>query len=439
MSGMRPRALALAFAATLLALPAGFPSVSAAATCEAAANHVGLRWGEFPTLVGEFGPVYLYYVVEPADGTATTRLAIYTTDIGSCPTPPVPAQATYSVSTPLGASRAATSPADFEARSGNTGPLYDHRQEPNKHQFDITIASDAPVPEPVVEQALAEIVLTDGIPADPQVVPLYIVDADGLSRASLETAGPYAQQESFRDVMIPVFRAGDASQPQSVSYTVEGSSDAPATPGTDFTITSPQPLEFAADERAKLITLRLQADGVTEPQEQATVTLDQPGTLLPDDPVSATIDLIDTPGGVAPPMSTLHHPRNRLRYPRDDYRIREIHIFTEKGGGGGVVQVELALRMNRRNGSCAWSKGGKRFARGDCDKPNWFKSDGQYEPDFFYYRPPLLRPSTGKIRNYTMYSRAIDVSENVETDLDPGRNANAFEVRPPKKGRTAAR
>ena len=421
----------LAVLVALLALLGGIPSATAAGICQT--NHVGLRWGEFPSLIGEFGPVYLYYAVEPTEGTATTRLAIYTTDSGSCPSPPVPAQATYRVATPLGASRAATSPADFQEANSNTGPLYDHRQPPNQHRFDITIASDPPVPEPVVEHALAEIVVTDGIPDVPQKVPLYVVDADGLSRASLETAGPYAQEEKFREVMIPVFRAGDASQSQSVSYTVEGSSDAPATPGTDFIVTSPQPLEFAADERLKLITLQLRADGVAEPQEQATVTLAQPpGTLLPDDPVSATVDVIDTPGGVASPTSTLHHPRNRSRYPQDDFRIREIHIFTEKGGGGAVEQAEVALRMTRKNGSCSWLNG-KRFSSGPCNNPDWYDSEGQYEPDFFYSRLRRLPPSTGKIRNYTMYSRAIDLSKGVEGDFDPGRNANTFEVKPPRR------
>jgi hypothetical protein len=405
---------------------------TATSRCEEATNHVGLRWGEFPTLVGEFGPVYLYYAVEPVDGTATTPLAIYTTDIGSCPTPPVPAQATYSVSTPLGASRAATSPADFEAKSGNTGPLYDHRQEPNKHQFNVTIASDPPIPEPVVEHALAQIVFTDGIPAVPQEVPLYIVDADGLSRASLETAGPYAQQEAFRDVMIPVFRAGDASQQQSVSYTAEGSSDAPATPGTDFTVTSPQPLVFAAGERAKLITLQLQADGVAEPQEQATVTLTNPGVVDPLDPESATIDLIDTPGGVALPTSTLHHPRQGYRYTPDDYRIREIHVFTERGGGGSVVEAELSIRLNRKNGSCAWLQG-KRFRNGSCEETRWIPSDGQYETDFFYFRMSQLPPSVGKIRNYTAFARATDSSKTVEVGLVKGRNSNTFEVTKPKR------
>jgi hypothetical protein len=267
-------------------------------------------------------------------------------------------------------------------------------------------------------------------------VPLYIIDSDGLSRASLETGGPYAQREDLRDVVIPVFRAGDASQQQSVSYSVEGSSGAPATPGTDFIVTSPQPLVFGPDERAKLITLQLRADGVPEQQEQATLTLTSPGVVDPADPVSATVELIDTPGGVAPPTSTLHHPRNGRRYSRDDFRIREIHIFTEKGGGGAVTQVELALRLSRRKGSCVWSNG-KRLVPGDCDNPVWFKSDGQYEPDFFYHRLDRLRPSEGRIRDYSMYSRAIDLSRNVEVELERGRNANTFEIREPKGNRAA--
>ena len=415
-----------------LAILAGLVvSVPAQAAC-AGTNHVGIRWGSLPALVGEFGPVYLYYAEEPSTGDASTFLEIRTTDIGSCPTPPQPTTANYAVDTPVGTSRPATPSQDYEAiLAGNTGLLYDHRGSPNEHPIHVTIHSDL-VPEPVVEEARARITATDAIRDTPQELPLYIIDSDGFSRASLESSGPYSQKESFREVVIPVFRAGDASQPLEVGYSFQGSSSAPATPGTDFIVTSPQPLVFGPGERAKVISLQLRADGVTEPEEEATVTLSSPGVLDPTDRVSATVRLIDSPGGVAPPTSTLHHPRHNRRYPKNDFRMREVHIFTKKGGGGAVVSAELALRMNRARGQCSWFDG-RRFRPGECGQPIWFKSDGEYEPGFFYRRFRQLKPSAGKIRDYTMYSRAIDLSRYVEENLVQGRNANTFEIRKAKR------
>lgn len=400
---------------------------SSATAC--ATSHVGLRWSRFQPPIGDFGPVYLYWVEEPAAGDTSVVLEIRANPDGSCPMPNQPATAQYVVDTPIGTPRPATAGADYDAvLVGNTGPLWDHRGSPNWHTFSVTIHSDL-LPEPVVEQARARITFTDGKPEVPQEAPLWIIDSDGLSRASLETGGPYRQEEKFRDVVIPVFRGGDASQPLTVDYSLTGSSSAPATPGEDFSITSPQPLVFGPAERVKLITLSLRADGVPEPLEEATVAL---ATTSVDDPVSATVEIVESAGGVALPVSTLHHPRQGFRYPPDDYRLREIHVFTEKGGGGSVAEAELSIRMNRKDGTCAWLRG-KRFRNGSCEQHLWIPSDGQYESDFFYFRMPQLQPSTRKIRNYTAYARATDTSQSVELEMDRRRNANTFEVRPAKK------
>ncbi|MGH2711267.1 MAG: Calx-beta domain-containing protein [Actinomycetota bacterium] len=395
-----------------------------------ATGHLGLRWAAFQPPGDDFGPVYLYWVEEPASGDSTVELTIRADPEGSCTSPAQPATATYAVEPPpVGTPRSAAPSQDYEAiLAGSTGPLYDHRQPPNEHVFDVTVHSDAPLPEPVVEQARAHITLTDAKPQIPQDVPLWIVDSDGLSRASLESAGPYQQQELFRDIEIPVFRAGDAGAPLSVDYSFAGSSASPAMPGEDFTVLSPQPLVFGPGERLQFIDLAVRADGMAEPTEEATVVITSPSTVDPTDPLSATIEIVDSPGGYALPSSRFHHPRQRLRYPPDDYRLREIHVFTEKGGGGVVSEAEIAIRMNRKGGVCSWLTGNK-FRKGDCGEPRWIPSDGQYEADFFYFRLRQLSPSKGSIRSYTAYSRAIDVAQNAETEMARGRNANTFEVK----------
>jgi hypothetical protein len=423
------------FARLAVILAVGGLVIPGAAARACATDHVPLRWAGFPPPISDFGPVYLYWAEEPVTGDTSVELTIRANAEGSCPMPNRFATAQYAVDTPPGTTRPATPGADYDPIfTRNTGPLWDHRGSPNEHSFPVTIHSDLLI-ETAAEQARARITATDGKPEVPQDVPLWIIDSDGLARTALESAGPYPQEERFRDVMVPVFRAGDAAQPLSVDYSLAGSSDAPATPGVDISVTSPQPLEFAANERVKLITLSLRADGVPEPTEEATVTLTGTG-VDPNDPRSATIQIIDSAGGVALPTSTLHHPRQGLRYPADDFRLREIHIFTERGGGGSVARAEFAIRMNKKNGSCAWLEG-KRFRPGGCEEHRWMASDGQYEPDFFYIRMRQLAPSVRKIRTYTAFTRAIDTSRNVEVDMARGRNANTFEVRRPKK-RTAA-
>ena len=374
----------------------------------------------------------LYWVEEPAEGESTVDLTIRATSEGSCPVPNRPAQAQYAVNTPLGLPRPATAgPAgDFDAVTSNTGPLWDHRGSPNEHAFPVTIRSDLLV-EPVVEQARASITATDGKPVAPQEAPVWIVDSDGLSRASLESPGPYPQSELFRDVVVPVFRAGDASQPLSVDYSVAGSSSEPADPAIDLSITSPQPLVFAPGERVQRITMLLRADGVTERTEEATVSLSTP-SVDPSDPVSATIQILDSAGGIALPTSTLHHPRQGWRYEADDYRLREIHVFTERGGGGSVTEAELAIRKNLKGGKCAWLAG-KRFVAGPCDRTVWISSDGTYEPDFYYFRVKQLQPSRGNVKSYSAFSRATDTSKSSELDMNKGQNANTFKIRTPKK------
>jgi hypothetical protein len=182
----------------------------------------------------------------------------------------------------------------------------------------------------------------------------------------------------------------------------------------------------------KLITIQLVNDKTYEPPEELTLTLTDPGTVLPEDPVTTTVRILDSVGASGL-ESRLHHPRQRFTYRASDYRIREVHIFTVPGQGAPVASAELAIRRNMKGGKCQWLAG-KRFKPGDCQNERWLGT-AQYEPDFFYKRLKEIAPSKGKIKSYTAFSRAINGTGEVETFLKAGRNQNTFKVKPAKKKR----
>ena len=130
-----------------------------------------------------------------------------------------------------------------------------------------------------------------------------------------------------------------------------------------------------------------------------------------------------------PPNSRFHHPKHGEAYPREDYRIRELHIYAgDNHGGQGVRSVEVALRRTSRKGACAWWDG-QRFVAGACDTPLWHQTPAYDEGYFHYYRIPALRPSMKtKVREYTAFSRATDRAGNVEQSFQDGRNVNTFEI-----------
>ena len=44
-----------------------------------------------------------------------------------------------------------------------------------------------------------------------------------------------------------------------------------------------------------------------------------------------------------------------------------------------------------------------------------------------------MRPSVGRIKSYTAYSRAVNGGSEIESFLEKGRNANTFKVKKPRK------
>jgi hypothetical protein len=413
----------------LAVLALGMLGAPASAGAMCASGHLGVRWASFQEPIHDFSPVIFYHAAEPV-----TTGSVPITIVGSgddCSNPPQPVIGTYEVTTPASiTSRPATAGLDYTAiPPSTTGPLYgSHGPEPTRHSDSVPLLPDA-LPEPVVEQAQARITSSTGRLDYPYDVPLYIVDDDGAERVSFESAGPYERSETYGVISVPVFRAGPATGEATYELTAAPSGSAGPTAGDDYVLTG-NPVTFAAGERVALVTIQIFDDRKAEAPEELTLTLDAPGaTVLPEDPVTATVRILDSIGASGL-QSRLHHPRQRRTYRASDYRIREIHIFTSPGAGSPVTSADFALRRNLRGGSCSWWNG-KRFRNGDCQNERWLPT-GLYEPDFFFYRLRELDPSTGRIKNYTGFARAKNGASEIEAFLESGRNANTFEVSAPK-------
>ena len=419
---MKPNALLAAVA--LCALGA----TPAPATAACVGGHLGLRWTSFQEPIHDFSPAIFYHAVEPA---TTGNAPIVIMGSGDdCSTAPEPVIGTYEVTTPSSiTSRPADARLDYTAiPERSTPPLYgSHGPGQTQHSDSVPLLPDALL-EPVIERAQATITSSSGRRDYPFDVPLYIVDDEGTPRASFEHAGPFERSETYGVISVPVFRAGPATGAATYPISVAPSSPNPATSGDDYSLAADS-VTFEDGERVKLVQIQIFDDRKAEPPEELTLTLQDPGTLLPDDPAKATVRILDSVGASGL-QSRLHHPRQRLSYRASDFRIREIHIFTTPGVGAPVTSADFALRRNMRGRNCAWWNG-KRFRGGDCQNERWLRT-GTYEPDFFFYRLGELPPSTGRTKNYTAFSRARNGAGELEAFLQPGRNMNTFEVRPSK-------
>ena len=393
---------ALAVAATLL--------IGVGPSLACASNHINVNLTGFP---GEAVTRPLYWVVE-GQGPGRFYVRVFGT---TCDGTTV--DINYDVQ-----SRTATTPEDYNPTSGTitivNGPGHQDTQS-----RDVTINGVTPLgQEPPVEAA--EVVLSSASNARliyPSSAPLFIIEDDGpLSQVSLAD-GPYSQSESQGPGGVAVFRGGNASNPETVNYTISPGAVSPATPGSDFNAATSGQVTFAAGDRAELIPLTIVDDATREGIETFTVSISGvpvTGTS------SITFSIFDNEEN-KPPTSQLHHPKEQLRYPVDDYRIREIHVFTADTGGSGVKDAELAIRQNRKDGSCQWYTGKGGFEVGDCAKERWL-SMSLYQPDFFLRAIDRFPGSAGRILDYTAFSRAIDHAGNVEQTFDTGRNKNNFEI-----------
>jgi Calx-beta domain-containing protein len=320
----------------------------------------------------------------------------------------------------------ATEPADYSLPQGRTPPVCEVGCDPGGNRQEETIAfalANDPEVETVTETFT--VVLSNalgGVIDAPLSAPFVIVDDEAPTRVSFDDLAA-SQSETYEALSIPVWLAGPAVG-ATIPFTAGSGPSSGATSGTDFTVATPSPLVFAPAERLKFITLLVVNDQLKEADE--TVQIDLQGGVSPSTKI---VTIVDNEEGTAP-SSKLHHPRHRWRYPYNDYRLREIHVFTkDEQGGSGVVKVELALRRRMKDGRCGWWNG-KRFRRGDCSEQRWLPTK-PYEPGFFYYyRIKALGPSVGThTMNYTAYARATDGAGNVEDVLQIRRNRNTFEVK----------
>ena len=368
----------------------------------------------------------------PADAPDTTPLFYAADDAGSgsfnvrwtgiaCGRPDVGVDAEY-FDTPGSASEGS----DYLIPDGQRTPRVCEVGCPTQGTVTFPVTSDAGT-EQAIETFTIGLRNPQGGSLDPpSTAPFVLVDSTGPARVDLD-ALEYVGREGSDTMTIAVWRAGATLGRVEVPYTVEPGLSAPATEA-DYAVTSPNPLVLETGDRLELITISVVDDEQPEGTENLEVELQVPtGAAL--DAATKTVSIADNEEDLLP-TSRFHHPRQGVRYASDDFRIREIHVFTEDLGGSGVVRAQMALRSNQQGGRCAWLVG-KRFRPGPCREHRWFQLH-QYEADFFYHRFRPLRPSTGTaIRSYTAFSRAVDGAGNVERALVKGRNQNTFEIKDP--------
>jgi hypothetical protein len=321
----------------------------------------------------------------------------------------------------------AVSGTDYLPNSGQRVVTTDPTHGGNDRQpVAVSVVND-PVPEAVIESATVELTgAQGGYLSAPTSAALHMIDEDGpTTRVSLDGAAVYRQLETFSGAGVPVFRGGPVNVTTTVNYTVEPGPAEAASPGQDFKATSGA-LTFVPGERVRMIPITLLNDRDTEPEENFTITLTGVEGGMLDGAATTRFTILDNEESNAP-ISLFHHPRNKWKYKARDYRIREIHVFTQDKGGAGVIKAEIALRQNMQGGRCAWLKGSKWKTR-SCKKEIWNKM-GKYETDFFFIRMPELPSTTGGIQSYTAFSRATDGAGNTERRFDPGRNENTFDIK----------
>ena len=319
------------------------------------------------------------------------------------------------------AGQTAASGVDFDRRAGVASFTIVHLADPEVVRVPVHL--DGSVEAPVERFRVSLSRPRNGSLRLPSSAPFYIVDEDGADRATLD-GEPYDVEEFTGVVEVAVFRAGPAEGALSVPIAVSPSGTSPATPGEDYSVESVDPIAFGPGERLAYVRVGIVDDGVQEPDETFVVSLRDASS----DAFAETTVTIGGEIDVSPPRSRFHHPRDGWRYDDEDYRIREIHVFTNDVGDSGVERMTIALRRNSTGGSCAWWNGA-RFVRGNCSEPSWRRMRAYEAGWFYYYRIDPLRPSVGSpIRNYTAFAQGVDAAGNVEEDFLVGRNRNTFEV-----------
>jgi hypothetical protein len=262
---------------------------------------------------------------------------------------------------------------------------------------------------------------------------IYLLDSDGATpRAAFHPSPNFSQSETRASVEIPVFLAGPMSTPVVVDWSVTPVS---ATPD-DYQLPPSTTLTFTDNDRVELIQFTIVDDSAAESSETLQVNLTDGADYDLGSPNVMTLTIVDNEE-LIPPETKFHHPKQDLTYKPTDYRIRTMHVFGRDEGGAELVQVEMALRKKKTDGSCTWwNSATRRWDPGSCsEEPHWMTMEflTLWSPEWPYLYEkafPKLTPSVGTtIKFYTAWSRGTDGAGNVETTFTKGRNRNTFEVK----------
>jgi hypothetical protein len=315
---------------------------------------------------------------------------------------------------------------DYVIADGQRTPSVCETGCPKEATIGVPLVNDLVIEGPVETFSIVLSNPMGGSLDPPSTAPFVVVDDDGVGdRVALDELEAQVS-ESYDTLAVAVWRGGPAEGSVQVPYTVAAGPGSPAS-ADDYYVTSANPLVFTAGDRVELVTLSVTNDSLREGDETVELSLSTPTGAEVAGPGRKVLTIADNEETI-PPTSRLHHPRNHWSYPSDDYRIREIHVFTADAGGSDVVRAELALRSNLRGGRCAWFTG-KRFRPGPCERQRWLRME-KLETDFYYLRMRELPPSAGSsTESYTAFSRALDGAGNLEHDFVKGRNRNTFDVK----------
>lgn len=274
------------------------------------------------------------------------------------------------------------------------------------------------------------------VKAFPNEALVTIVDNDGPSRVSFE----FADNEVFENhkptfssppgVELRIVRSGDISAPATVHYATQPDT---ALEGSDFTATSGD-LSFVANEWFKKITIPLTNDMAEEDDESFDVVLSA-GTVASPSTAHVTIFDNDTEQteDTTAPYTAFHQPLNNEKYDPD---LDFISFMQDDVNGTGMDFVQLAIRMNRTDGTCRWWNGSS-FRQRPCTGKRWAKTGPGTETTAEEFSETTLftlgkrLKSSGKgsgINNYTAYCRGWDKAGNIQSKFDKGQNRNNFEV-----------
>jgi hypothetical protein len=269
----------------------------------------------------------------------------------------------------------------------------------------------------------------------PNPVPVYVIDANGTARASLEPGAStkvYTHIEAGR-IRLPVFLAG-TSPPSSVGFKIEGEGASPATAGTDFTCTPAcsggNGSLAIGSSRMEFVQVNFTRDEIVEGNERIRLSITSPAVAT-GEPASTVIEIDDLSTDKMPPVSRFIQPKNGVNYKWRDIRLREVRTSATDEGGPNIGKVEVAFQKKLTNGRCSWWTGTKFGTAGNnCGTKRWLAMKYRPTSDFYFVKIDPLPATIGtKIKNYSAWTRATDSAQNLETAFARWRNLITFEVR----------